>query len=256
MTDLKETYQIEQAKWDEIARSKIARLRPSRYRDFHALAHSEDTMTGISEFLGDLRGKRVLEIGCGLGEVSALLARSGAIVTAFDISYMSVYVAVQRAELMGVSDSIHFCAAAGEAFPFASDSFDVIVGKGVLHHLHAPSSQPELYRVLKPGGKAAFSEPLGTNPLLTFAREYVPYRNKHPRGADHPLKYRDIRSWTRDFSEVSVREVQLFAMLERVIARGVALPALRKLDRALLERAALLRPLCRYVVLLMQKAAA
>lgn len=55
MTDLKETYQIEQAKWDEIARSKIARLRPSRCSDFHALAHSEDTMTGISEFLGDLR---------------------------------------------------------------------------------------------------------------------------------------------------------------------------------------------------------
>jgi 2-polyprenyl-3-methyl-5-hydroxy-6-metoxy-1,4-benzoquinol methylase len=40
--------------------------------------------------LGDLRGKRVIEYGCGLGQLTVLLARSGAEVTAFDISSQSI----------------------------------------------------------------------------------------------------------------------------------------------------------------------
>lgn len=53
----------------------------------------------MAAFLGDLRGKRVLEIGCGLGQIAVLLRKSGADVTAFDISLMSVVATRKRAEV-------------------------------------------------------------------------------------------------------------------------------------------------------------
>ena len=77
----------------------------------------------------------MLELGNGMGEMTTLLARSGARVTAVDISPASSAVARRRAELHGVGDSIEFVVAAGEQLPLPDDRFDVVVGKAVLHHL-------------------------------------------------------------------------------------------------------------------------
>jgi ubiquinone/menaquinone biosynthesis C-methylase UbiE len=254
MSELEDVYRVEQAKWDEIAKRKLPQLRVSRYVDFHDYAHKVSTMIGISEFLGDLHGKSVLELGCGLGELSCLLAQSGAHVTAFDISPISVYVAQKRAEMHSVTDHTRFCVAAGERLPFPDESFDVIFAKGVLHHLQAETSQPELNRVLKAGGKAAFAEPLGMNPLLVFSRAYLPYPNKNPRGADRPLSYRDIHNWSKGFTRVSVREIQLLSMLERGFGQNTRLPALRRADSILLKYIPPLRRFCRYVILFFEKA--
>ncbi|MFO7321149.1 MAG: class I SAM-dependent methyltransferase [Chloroflexota bacterium] len=253
MLDLQETYRVEQDKWNDIARQQLARLQPSRYRDFYHYAQDQITMTGIAEFLGDLRGLKVLEVGCGLGKLTTLLAKSGAKVTAFDLSEMSTYVARERAKLDGVVEQTTFCTAAGEQLPFADETFDVIFGKGVLHHLKAGPSRPELFRVLKRGGKAAFSEPLGMNPLLRIARDYLPYRQKNPRGADKPLTYADIRDWSQGFAYVSVREVQLLSMLERALGRNNRFTLLRKIDDVLLRQVPPLRRFCRYAVLLFEK---
>ena len=130
----------------------------------------------------------------------------------------------------------------------------MIFAKGVLHHLQAESGQPELYRVLKSGGKAAFAEPLGMNPLLIFGRAFLPYPNKNPRGADRPLSYRDIRNWSKGFAHVSVHEIQLLSMLERGFGQHVRLPALRAADKVLLKYIPPLRRFCRYVVLTFEKA--
>jgi ubiquinone/menaquinone biosynthesis C-methylase UbiE len=249
MDDLHDIYRVEQAKWDEIAQRKLAQLQVSRYADFEDYARKVSTMVGVTEFLGDLRGKSVLELGCGLGEISSLLAQSGANVTSFDISEMSVYVAQKRAELNSVADSIRFCVAAGENLPFPDDAFDAVFAKGVLHHLQAATGRPELYRVLKPGGKAAFVEPLGMNPVLVFARAYLPYPNKNPRGADRPLSYKDIRNWSEGFTSVSVREIQLLSMLERGLGQGKRIPALRKADKVILKHVPPARRFCRYAVL-------
>lgn len=254
MADLQETYRVEQEKWDAQALLELDSLGILSDRDFHQYASHASTMRGMAEFLGDLNGKKVLEIGCGLGQISVLLARSGAEVTAFDISRMSVVAARKRADVNDVgNDQLHLLVAAGEELPFADESFDVIFGKGVLHHLEATLGAPELFRVLRPGGKAAFSEPMGMNPLLSFAREYLPYPDKNPRGADRPLTYREIREWARRFSRVRIEEFQLLSMIERGLGFNRPVPILRRADDFLLKHVPFLRRYCRYVTLQMEK---
>ena len=68
-----------------------------RGRGLRVVRRKRFAAPGIAEFLGDLRGKRVIEYGCGLGKLTVLLARSGAQVTAFDLSEGSVEVARKRA---------------------------------------------------------------------------------------------------------------------------------------------------------------
>ena len=242
---------VERAKWDALAGVAVAdeELRVAD-ASFEAHARRVRTMIGMAEFLGELRGREVLELGCGVGEITTLLALSGARVTAVDISPVSISVAQRRAELHDVADAVDFVVAAGERLPFADQCFDVSVGKAVLHHLDSVQAAPELHRVLRPGGRAAFAEPLGTNPVVAFARDHVPYPHKNPRGADVPLSYADIARWEAPFARAEHREVELLSMVERALGSR-PLPRLHRADDWLLQQFPSLAPLCRYVVLTM-----
>lgn len=252
--ELSEIYQIETEKWNAIALQKASNLRPLKKGDnFQKYADRAGTMVGINEFLGDVNGKSVLEIGCGLGDISLLLAKSGARVTSFDLSSSSVRVADQKARLNGVSESVDLVVAPGEALPYADESFDLVFGKAILHHLDVGLGWHEVYRVLRLGGKAAFVEPIGMNPLLKFVRNYVPYPQKTPRGADRPLNYAEIHAWGQEYTEFTYREIQLFSMLERGLGFNRRLHFLRSLDDVLLAQIPFLRRYCRYVVLYMVK---
>jgi 2-polyprenyl-3-methyl-5-hydroxy-6-metoxy-1,4-benzoquinol methylase len=250
---LQDTYAIEVAKWDALAGAapSDASLRVAD-ADFGAHARRVRTMPGVAEFLGDLRGREVLEYGCGLGALTTLLALSGANVSAFDLSPASVETARRRARLHGVEDAIEFHVAAGESLPYPDEHFDVVVGKAILHHLDVTLAAPELYRVLRPGGRAAFSEPLGTNPVVAFARDHVPYARKNVRGADHPLQAADVDAWGAPFREFRHREIQLLAMVERALGLQ-EIRALWSADEWLLDHWPALGRWCRYVVLTMVK---
>lgn len=255
--ELAEVYDVERAKWDELARRERpdSELLLAPGLDFHSYYRSESALDldEIANFMGDLRGKRVIEYGCGLGFLSVLLAKSGARVDSFDLSAESAAVARRRAQLNGVGDAITFHVVAGEALPFESETFDAAVGNAVLHHLDVRLAGPELFRVLKPGAKAAFSEPLGMNPVLAFARDHVPYPGKNPRGADHPLTYDDVRAWGSPFNEFSFQEIQLLSMMERALGRNRRFERLRAADKVLLSQLPFLRRYCRYVLLYMRK---
>ena len=49
--------------------------------------------------------------------------------------------------------------------------FDIIYGTGILHHLNLKACLDEIERILKPGGKFVFIEPLGTNPVINLYRK-------------------------------------------------------------------------------------
>jgi 2-polyprenyl-3-methyl-5-hydroxy-6-metoxy-1,4-benzoquinol methylase len=252
--DQGDRHDIEREKWDAHARDTRAAssLGPADVlppgTTFEGFTRGAPLWAGVAGFLGDLRERRVLEYGCGQGKLSVLLARSGARVTTFDLSAASIDLARRRAELNGVDRRIAFHVATGESLPFEAGAFDLAIGKAILHHLDPTAGARELARVMRPGGRAAFSEPLGTNPLLVFARAHLPYPRKHPRGADRPLTAQDLRIWRAPFAEVTLRPVQLLSMVERAVgARRIG--PLRLLDDALLARFPGLAPLCRYGVL-------
>lgn len=247
-------YAVERAKWDAhaAATDDLVEAAPPG-QDFGTYVRTQKLLPGVGEFLGDLEGKQVIEYGCGLGQLTVLLARSGAQVTAFDISAHSVETTRKRARLSGVEDRITLAVAAGEQLPFDDESFDLAFGKAVLHHLDPVSGSQELARILRPGGRAAFSEPLGTNPLVGFARDHVPYPGKHERGADIPLRFSDVEAWMTPFSKADIHGVQLLSMVERGLGFHRRVGFLEEYDRLLLKRWPGLWPLCRYAVLLLTR---
>jgi len=250
---LRDVYEIERKKWDELAEQQRTSLQVKPDYDFAQVANKSSIMVGVAEFLGDLNGKHVLDCGCGLGLTTTPLARSGAHVNAFDLSPVSVSVTRERAAFNGVASQVTLTIAAGERLPYADETFDVVFGKAILHHLDVSLGGSELYRVLKPGGKAVFVEPMGMNPVLNFVRDHVPYPNKKPRGADVPLTYKEIHKWGEPFGQFWYREVQLLSMVERGLGFGKKLTALRRIDDVLLKGIPPLRRFCRYVVMYMIK---
>lgn len=249
---MQDRYKTEKTKWDDIAKrhfEDVEILGPGE--DFHKYATSKIELTGVSEFLGDLHKKRVLEIGCGVGFVATLLAKSGAHVTVFDLSPVSVRVAKRRAEINNVK--IDPLVSAGENLPFSDESFEIIFGKSILHHLDPGIARQDVYRILCKGGKAVFVEPMGMNPVLTFVRKHVPYRYKNAVGVDRALTYDDMDAWTRNFQYRQYREVQLLSMVERGFGWGRKFPALRKMDEYLLKHFTFLRRFCRYAVICAMK---
>jgi ubiquinone/menaquinone biosynthesis C-methylase UbiE len=99
------------------------------------------------------QGVRVLEIGCGLGSDSRYMAKRGTKITSLDLSFSNVSSTIQGMRLLGLSGR-GVCSDA-ENLPFATNTFDTVYSFGVLHHTpDTKKAIDEVYRVLKPGGKA------------------------------------------------------------------------------------------------------
>ncbi|MFH0989463.1 MAG: class I SAM-dependent methyltransferase [bacterium] len=112
---------------------------------------SQPFMKETAEF-NHFPGKRLLEIGCGLGTDLLQFARGGALVTGVDLTPRSIELVKQRFALYGLP--VDARVADAEQLPFEDNSFDIVYSFGVLHHTpNTPKAINEVYRVLKPGGK-------------------------------------------------------------------------------------------------------
>ncbi len=101
------------------------------------------------------RGKRVLEVGCGIGTDTIEFALNGAFVTAVDLSRESLKVARRRADVYGVADRVRFINANAEQLSEAvkAEPYDLVYSFGVLHHTpHPEIAVAQLRRYLDPGG--------------------------------------------------------------------------------------------------------
>ena len=221
-----------------------------RFADADYLDH-ETWIRPAFEMLGNLRGKCVLDYGCGHGMAAVTLARAGATVTAFDLSPGYVQEAEDRALANGVN--VHGLVADGESLPFADATFDAVWGNAILHHLDWSIAGAELHRVLKPGGVAVFCEPWGGNPLLRFARRFLPYPGKDRTPDERPLQPGDLPPMRQLFPQLHVRGFQLFGMLRRVWPNRTFARILDGIDRRLLKAMPFLENRCRYVVLALTK---
>jgi ubiquinone/menaquinone biosynthesis C-methylase UbiE len=100
------------------------------------------------------RGKRVLEIGCGIGTDTINFARAGAIVTAVELSEQSLELAQKRATVFGLQDKITFVLADAEKLTqfIPEQQFDLIYSFGVLHHTPNPEKAFQQIRKLSHPG--------------------------------------------------------------------------------------------------------
>jgi ubiquinone/menaquinone biosynthesis C-methylase UbiE len=97
-------------------------------------------------------GKKLLEVGCGLGTDLLQFAKGGALVTGVDLTPQSIELVKRRFALEELQVDARVSDA--ENLPFDDATFDVVYSFGVLHH--TPNTQKaidEVYRVLRPGGK-------------------------------------------------------------------------------------------------------
>ena len=102
----------------------------------------------------DFRGRKVLEIGLGLGADSEQIIRRGAHWTGVDLTAESVDRVRTRLQLRSVPYDDVIQGSVLE-LPFPDNSFDVVFSHGVLHHVpDIAQAQSELARVLRPGGEA------------------------------------------------------------------------------------------------------
>jgi SAM-dependent methyltransferase len=185
---LAEVHALERAHWDALVPEAFDpashETAPSR-RD----SLPRRLLASASDFLGELRGRRVVEVGCGLGELTLELAREGAHVTAIDLSPRSIGYLRRRATCAGVADAIETHVAAAERLPLFDESFDLALGHRVARCVKPELAAPEIQRVLRPGGRALLSEPLGT------AHPWPPAE--------------ELERWTAGFSHCEVRCVPL-----------------------------------------------
>lgn len=178
----------------------------------------------VLEAAGVGAGTRVLDLGCGQGDLTLALLARGAVVTGLDLSAGMVKVAHRRVELYANGRNARFVVAPVERTGLLSGSFDVIVGRWILHHVDLRPAVPELARLLTPGGRAVFLENSGANPVLNLARNRLVGRLGIPRIGtkdERPLVADDWRILERGFSSVRSEFpiVDVFALLDRQVFR-------------------------------------
>lgn len=167
--------------------------------------------------LGDARGKRVLDLGCGDGECTTLVASHGGRVAALDISTDLLSMARERTILDGSTGVVTPLCGSVHAVPLASDSVDIVFGMAVLHHVDLALAAEEVYRVLKPGGRAIFTEPIRNSRVLAAVRRLIPYRQPDISPFERPLRFDEIRTFAKQFRSFEHRVFDLpFVRLLRV----------------------------------------
>jgi len=113
----------------------------------------ESHIPGFAEF-ERWKGKRVLEIGCGIGTDTINFARHGAHVTAVDLTEASLKVARERAKVFGLEDRIRFIQANAEELSdyLPVEPYDLVYSFGVIHHTpHPERVLQQLRQYVKPG---------------------------------------------------------------------------------------------------------
>lgn len=191
-------------------------------KDFHDRRAAENDVVGLYsygilaaadryayELPGPLQGKVVLDLGCGGGHHAVAFAERGAFVYAVDLSPGMVEKAKNMAKEKGVEARVTALQMNAEALEFPDETFDIVFGHSILHHLNLELARSEVHRVLKRGGKGVFLEPLGHNIFINLFRKITPGRRT---STEKPLRMRDVLFFAEPFSSLKHREFYLLAL--------------------------------------------
>ena len=170
-------------------------------------------MRYITQRLGALQGKRLLDVGCGLGEASVYFALNGAEVTSSDLSPGMLTATECLAQVNGVRVMPHL-AAAEDMQLTADQRFDVIYAGNLLHHVDIGETLARLKPHLAPDGMLVTWDPLAYNPVINVYRA-IATEVRTPD--EHPLKWGDIKTFKRHFEIVETRYFWLTTLVIFVV---------------------------------------
>lgn len=156
--------------------------------------------------LGDVRGKTVLDFGCGAGENIIPLIERGARVIAIDISPELIALARQRLDLAGLKATIHVGSAYETGLPDAS--VDVIFCIALIHHLDIEKVRTEMRRILTKEGKIILQEPIRFSRVYAALRSLLPNRGEVSE-YEHPLTRAEFAAINKDFKASGTRYFRL-----------------------------------------------
>ncbi|HTG44097.1 MAG TPA: class I SAM-dependent methyltransferase [Verrucomicrobiae bacterium] len=145
----------------------------------------------------------VLELGCGTGLFTAELAKTGARITAVDISPELLEVA----RLQCQSANVRFVIQNAYALDYADASFDSVLGSSVLHHLELDQALTEAYRVLRPGGHFRFTEPNMLNPQIAIQKNIPAVKRRLGDSPDETAFFR--WSLQRRLGRIGFRQIKV-----------------------------------------------
>lgn len=162
----------------------------------------------ILALMGDLGGKRLLDIGCGLGESSVYFALQGAQVTASDLSPGMVNCAIALGKVHGVE--IQGLVQSGESLDVVPESYDIVYIANTIHHVTDKRQLfAQIQNALKPGGRFFSFDPLAYNPVINVYRRMA----TEVRTEDEaPLTFDDLRLAGEYFQNVQHREFWILTL--------------------------------------------
>jgi SAM-dependent methyltransferase len=178
----------------------------------------------------------VLDYGCGSGDNALRLVNCAAPRSLTGVDISPVAVALARSEAERVKATIRFEVGDAHCLPFADASFDLVMGSGILHHLRLADAAREIARVLRPGGRMVFVEPLATNPAIALFRRMTP-NSRSPD--EHPLRPRDFDGLREQFGQLDVRHYGLMTLVaipwRRLPGSATLMSVLAAADKVLLS---------------------
>jgi ubiquinone/menaquinone biosynthesis C-methylase UbiE len=235
------------AKYEFATRAFFDEVERHRYQEY---APWMPSVMGFDEF----KGKRLLEVGCGMGTDLLQFARGGALCTGVDLTPRSVEISSLHFGLYDLRAD--FVLGDGERLPFADESFDVVYSNGVLHHTpNTAQAVREVHRVLRPGGLARvmlyhrnslyyWSEIIlhrgllrghflrGHSPEEIMSR-YVEYSEHEARPLVKVYSQRQARKLFEPFGEIKTEVEQLMREELRFLRGVVSEKMFRRLRRRL-----------------------
>src|SRR5262245_18272230 len=175
-------------------------INPEMFRRYTTPTDLWDWRQLAALLLGDVGGKDLLDMACGMGEESVYFAKLGARVTGIDISDVGVASLKKRAAFhhLDITALEMRC----DPTSFHDGSFDRIHGLGILHHVGIAAGLREVDRLLRPGGLGVFLEPVGDSATVeavkTFLMKHARFLGNFDRVTDHEhnLTWREIRAAT------------------------------------------------------------
>jgi ubiquinone/menaquinone biosynthesis C-methylase UbiE len=200
-----------------------------------------------------LRGRRILDYGCGPADFGLWLAAEGAQVTLLDLSPAAIELALRRAHASTVAVR-GIAADASRLDMFADGEFDLVFACAALHHtLKYPGALEELARIMRPGARLVLAETWGGNPLLNAARKLRARMagEAEEQGEGIVFSRHELRELAPFFDDLRAEPVNLLAMAKRAL-RGrfdrpwaqLAMRTLESTDRVLLAVAPALGNWC------------